>query len=134
MKVTVLTGRLTRSTAASVGYDIYSEWDVLIPPQECRVVGTGLRTKMEGCFALLQDRSGLAAKFKVSRRAGVIDPDYADEWRVILANEGLEAYQVRKGDRIAQVLFIPLFAVEVVGDGVTESAAERSGGLGSTGR
>lgn len=134
MKVEVLQGRLTKSTQKSACYDLYSTEDVLIRPQTVAVVGTGLVTKLTGCFALMLDRSGLAAKYGVSRRAGVIDEDYPGEWKCVLVNEGQEAYQVRAGDRVAQVLFLPTVAVEVVGEGVTESAVVRTSGLGSTGK
>lgn len=134
MKVTVLTGRLQRSTAKSVGYDLFSSEDVLLPSQSYAVVGTGVTTEMDGCFALILDRSGLASKYGVSRRAGVIDPDYRGEWMVCIHNEGLEGYQIRKGDKIAQVVLFPLTQIEVVGDGVEQLTVERTGGLGSTGR
>jgi dUTP pyrophosphatase len=88
---------------------------------------------MEGCFALICDRSGLAANWGVSRRGGVIDPDYDKEWKVILCYEGRESYCVRAGDRIAQVLFFPLNDIAVVGEGVEVLSTERTGGLGSTG-
>lgn len=133
MKVTLLSGRLTKATSRSAAYDIYSTEDVFIPPGTVAVINTGIVTQMEGCYALMQDRSGLAAKFGVSRRAGLIDEDYPGEWKCVLVNEGKEAYMVRAGDRIAQVLFLPMVEVEVVGEGVTESEAIRTSGLGSTG-
>jgi len=133
MFVDVQQGRLTKSTTDSVGWDVYSTEEVLIPPQDKVVVGTGVVTDMHGCFGLIFDRSGLAAKFGVSRRAGVIDPDYNEEWKVVLVNEGKEAYKVNKGDRIAQVIFLPLPAVRVAGNGVEFSTEVRKGGLGSTG-
>jgi dUTP pyrophosphatase len=132
MKVTLLSGKLTKATPLSACYDVYAAQDALLTPNSVTVVGTGLRTKMEGCFALLLDRSGLAAKYGVSRRAGVIDTDYDQEWKVVLVHEGKEAYQVRAGDRICQCLFLPIQQVKVVGGEVKE--VERVGGFGSTGK
>jgi dUTP pyrophosphatase len=134
MKVTVVEGRLTKSTVSAACWDIYSTEDVLLPPHSFAVVGTGLKTVMEGCSALILDRSGLAARYGVSRRAGVIDSDYRDEWKVVVHNEGREAYQIKRGDRIAQVLFAPHFDITVEGDGAEQLGVERVGGLGSTGR
>jgi dUTP pyrophosphatase len=130
MKVTVLSGRLTKATANSAGWDVHSSEDRLLIPNEVVTVSTGLRVRMEGCWALVLDRSGLASKWGVSRRAGVIDPDYDKEWRVVMTNEGKEAYQIRKGDRIAQAVFIPISRVEVVGEQVVESDTQRVGGIG----
>lgn len=128
----VLTGQLTRGTSKSACWDIYSQVDALVVPGGQVVLATGLTTEMHYCDALCLDRSGLAAKFEISRRAGVIDEDYAFEWKVILRNEGKEAYQVKAGDRVSQVYFLPKFNVPVEG-GVSEDTI-RSGGLGSTGK
>jgi dUTP pyrophosphatase len=66
----------------------------------------------------------------------VIDPDYDGEFKVILRNESKEAYQIKVGDRIAQVIFLPLLPVEIVSAGgqFEESESKREGGLGSTGK
>ncbi len=134
MKVVLLSGRLTRSTAHSAGFDLYATQDVCLPPQSFAVVGTGVRTKMTDCYALLRDRSGLAAKYGISIRGGVIDQDYEGEWMVVIHNESREAYQINVGDRIAQALFMPMVTVEVVGEGVELKQDVRSGGIGSTGQ
>lgn len=131
MKVEVVSGRLVKSTPLSACYDVYASKDALLVPHVTTVVETDLRTRMEGCFGLLLDRSGLAAKWGVSRRAGVIDPDYTDFWKVVVVCESMVAYQVRAGDRICQVLFLPLSTIEVVGGEVVQT--ERVGGFGSTG-
>lgn len=136
MKVTLKAGKLTKSTSKSVGYDLYSTEDVFLPPGAQALVPTGVVTEMENCFALVLDRSGLAAKFRVNRRAGVIDADYSGIWNVVLVNENREPYQVRAGDRIAQCIFLRQEAVEFVVEGgeVIESGETRNGGLGSTGK
>lgn len=137
MKVTIKSGRLTLSTLHSQGYDLHSTVDHLLLPGEQALLPTGVTLEMEGVFALIQDRSGLAAKYEVSRRAGVIDSDYRKELKVVLRNESSrEAYQVRAGDKIAQLLFLPRFLISVVAEGgelVTETV-ERDGGFGSTGK
>jgi dUTP pyrophosphatase len=88
---------------------------------------------MEGCYGVIKDRSGLAANQRVSTRAGVIDPKYPNEWCVVLENASQYTVEIKKGDRIAQVIFLPLLPVEVVGAGVAVSGDIRTGGFGSTG-
>lgn len=136
MKIVLKAGKLTRSTSESAGYDLYSTEDVLLLPGEQALVPTGVVTSMENAFALVLDRSGLAAKYRVSRRAGVIDADYSGQWFVVLCNEGREAYQVKAGDRIGQCIFLPKFQAEFVVEGgvLEESGVRREGGLGSTGK
>lgn len=134
IKYATLTGKLVRQTKGSVGFDLFSTEDVLIPPQTHAVIGTGVYSEMEGCFAVLFDRSGLAAKFGVGRMAGLIDPDFDKEWKVVLANLcGREAYQVKKGERIAQAVFFDFQDCWLRLNGVTHLMEDRNGGFGSTG-
>lgn len=132
MKVTVKTGRLRRATAQSAAFDLFAAESVVVPVGAVRIVKTGVTTEMEGCYAVIKDRSGLASR-GLTTRAGVIDGDYRQEWGVVLVNESQSPYEVNAGDRIAQALFVPLPAIEVVGDGVEQSEAVRGGGFGSTG-
>lgn len=131
-------GKLAKSTADAACYDVFSRVDLIINPGEMAIVPTGVVTEMYQADALLLDRSGLASKFRVTRRAGVIDAKYPDEWGVVLVNEGRLPYQVKAGDRIAQALFIPKFniPVDVTGSDacVEKSDGTRIGGFGSTGK
>lgn len=131
-----IAGKMVRSTAQSVGLDLFATEEVLIPPQEQRVVPTGVHSDLVECFALIVDRSGLAAKFGVGRLAGLIDPDYTGEWKVVLVNFcGKEPFVVRKGDRIAQAVFFDQQQVwnRVFGPEVIVKKQERTDGFGSTG-
>lgn len=136
--VHLLKGKLTKSTKDAACWDIHSDQDVVLNPGEQKVIPTGVVTEMFDVHALILDRSGLAAKFEVTRRAGVIDSKYPEEWGVVLRNEGKLPYQVRRGDRIAQVLFIPNNEIEVMAesdDAVVETTnLIRDGGFGSTGK
>jgi dUTP pyrophosphatase len=141
MKVVLKSGRLRRSTEDAAGFDLFSMHpDFFLVPGEQQLIGTGVYTQMEGCFGLIRDRSGLAAKFQVTTRGGVIDCRYAEEWKVILVNEGREPFLVKTGDRIAQVLFLPQPPNNVVevepgsNAEVTYVVSARDGGFGSTGR
>lgn len=135
--VILKSGKLTRSTSKSAGVDIHSAEDALIVPGDAALVATGVVTDMVGYHALILSRSGLATKYGITHRAGVIDEDYAGEWKVLLRNEGKEAYRIRKGDKIAQVLFVKSQHVEIVaagGDFDDQSGVRGEGGFGSTGK
>lgn len=135
--VDVISGKLQKSTDDAACWDLFSAKDTIVYPGESQVIPTGLVTEMEGCDALIFDRSGLAAKFRITRRAGVIDEKYPGEWGVVLVNEGRYEYSVKKGDRIAQVMFVPKSEVEVgvrvdgTGEVIVNDQA-RVGGFGST--
>lgn len=131
-EVRLLSGRLYRGTPDSAGYDLYSAEDVTLRPGEQKEVRTGVRTVFPPTLvALIRDRSSWAKNRRLTTRAGVIDADYRDEWRVLLVNEDLEWQTVLRGDRVAQVVFLFRPDVNVVGEVVI--GAERIGGFGSTG-
>lgn len=129
--VELLEGDLFKSTDDAMCWDIFSPISVLIPVHGQVVITTNVKTKMHGCSALIFGRSGLAAKPRVTTRAGVIDENYPDYWGVVLVNEGPTPYQVSAGDRIAQVWFVDKQPIDVIG-GVIQNK-ERTGGFGSTG-
>ena len=122
--------------AGDAGLDIRSAEDVLLQPGERALVGTGFSMALpEGYAAFVQPRSGLAAKHGISivNTPGLIDCHYRGEVKVILVNLGEEPFQVRRGDRIAQMVIqkVEEVRVEVVEE--LEDTARGSGGFGSTG-
>lgn len=133
--VRVKSGKLTKSEPRAAGWDIHASEDIQIDPGCFATVATGVTTEMEDCDALILDKSGLAAKFWLTRRAGVIDEQYPLEWGVVMVNEGREPFLVKKGSKIANVIFIPKFNIEVEADGgeVVIVDKQREGGFGSTG-
>lgn len=130
--VDVVGGVLTKSTKYSIGYDIHSTENKLVLPGSIEKVKTGLIVNMYDCFGLILDKSGLAGDEKITTRGGVIDPDYKGEWLVILVNEGSKPYEVKGGDKIAQVIFFGVPQIQV-GGRVVHKEKERTGGFGSTG-
>ena len=96
----------TRASQGSVGYDLYSTEDTVVPCQCGRViVGTGIAVGLpEGVYARIAPRSGLAAKHCIDIGAGVIDPDYTGEIKVIMFNHGDVEYMIKQGDKIAQMI------------------------------
>lgn len=130
-----------RATSGSEGYDLRAnlDQDVTIPIGEIRLIPTGLYMKFPtGVYAKVMSRSGLAAKngVFVLNAPGIIDNDYIGEIKVILANFGNEDFTVKKGDRIAQILFdtcIKDMDFQLVENLDTEENVRGSGGFGSTG-
>jgi dUTP pyrophosphatase len=78
------------------------------------------------------DRSGMANK-GIHMLGGVIDPSYRDEWKLILFNTNGETFRWKRGDRIIQVVFMPIRkpVPQIV---ASLSPSPRTGGLGSTGQ
>jgi dUTP pyrophosphatase len=110
--------------------------NVVIPSGSRLVVGTGLKMEIPSGFAAqVCSRSGLAAKsgIQVLNAPGLVDNDYRGEVKVILYNSGREDFIVKKGDRIAQLMFFPIFQA-IFQKAKTVSETDRGeGGFGSTG-
>ncbi|XP_058284011.1 deoxyuridine 5'-triphosphate nucleotidohydrolase, mitochondrial isoform X7 [Hylobates moloch] len=104
----------TRGSARAAGYDLYSAYDYTIPPMEKAVVKTDIQIALpSGCYGRVAPRSGLAAKHFIDVGAGVIDEDYRGNVGVVLFNFGKEKFEVKKGDRIAQLICERIFYPEI---------------------
>lgn len=119
------------------GYDVCSSIDVTIPPKEFAVIPTGLIFEIpKGYRVDVRSRSGLAARHGVFvlNSPGTIDAGYRDEIKIILANFSDTPFEVKKGDRIAQLL-VQRVDVEVTWKEVEKISRDndRGGGFGSTG-
>uniref|UniRef100_A0A8C5L964 Deoxyuridine 5'-triphosphate nucleotidohydrolase n=1 Tax=Jaculus jaculus TaxID=51337 RepID=A0A8C5L964_JACJA len=118
----------TRGSTLAAGYDLYSAYDYTVPPKEKGIVKTGIQIAVPpGCYGRVAPRSGLAVKHFIDVGAGVIDEDYRGNVGFVLFNFGKEKFEVKQGDRIAQLIYIE--EVQVLDD--TERG---SGGFGSTGK
>jgi dUTP pyrophosphatase len=123
-------------TLGSAGCDVCASEDVLIYPLETVLVGTGLFLEVpEGYECQIRTRSGLALKgITVLNSPGTLDSDYRGELKVILHNSKDDfPFRVMRGDRIAQLVFAPVY--QATFEEVEElSKTERGeGGFGSTG-
>ncbi len=127
------------ATGASSGMDLCAcvEGPILLNPMERALVPTGIAISLpEGYEAQVRPRSGLAVNFGITvlNAPGTIDADYRGEIKVILINLGQEPFEIKRGDRIAQIVFATSARArwkEV--DSLPESA-RGEGGFGSTGR
>lgn len=127
----------SRQTAGAAGYDVCSaEPDLVLQPNERRAIATGLVFELPaGVEMQVRPRSGLALKhgLTVPNAPGTIDPDYRGELKVIVFNLGTAPVPIRRGDRIAQLVFAR-FETPVLEEADIISATERgAGGFGSTG-
>ncbi|MBN8729009.1 MAG: dUTP diphosphatase [Acidobacteria bacterium] len=117
------------------GMDLRAIEEVRLEPGVPGLIPTGLRVEIpSGCEGQIRMRSGLALKHALilPNSPGTIDPGYRGEVKVIVLNLGREAYTVRKGERIAQLVVARYEPVEWEEAGVNDSA-RGEGGFGSTG-
>jgi dUTP pyrophosphatase len=124
-------------TEHAAGMDLRAAEDALLPPGERAMVATGFAIALpEGFEAQVRPRSGLAAKHGVTllNSPGTIDADYRGEIKVILINHGREAFAVKRGDRIAQMVVAPVTRVVLKEEHELSSTSRGQGGFGSTGR
>lgn len=125
----------TRAHPGDAGLDLYALQDATLHPQEPTRIQTGVAMAIpQGFVGLICDRSSLGAK-GIRTLGGVVDAGYRGEVQVILINLRKEPIQLAKGDKIAQMLVLPvsLCAVEDRAS-LDENTSRSSGGFGSTGR
>lgn len=124
-------------TPNSAGVDLQSTEDVTISAGKWSVVPTGLFVEIPQDFmGMVCPRSGLAAKhgLTVLNAPGIVDADYRGEIKVILINHGSSDYSVKKGDRIAQLIFAPALQGHLSPVNELSETDRGAGGFGSTGR
>ncbi|WP_139488933.1 dUTP diphosphatase [Brevibacillus dissolubilis] len=128
------------ATAGSAGLDLAAaiEEEVVIAPGERVKIPTGIAIQMPTpeVVGLVFPRSGNAWKYGISltNAVGVIDSDYTGEIQVLLQNlDPTESFTVKKGDRIAQLLFMPVLRAELSVVNDLDETERGSGGFGSTG-
>lgn len=128
----------TRGTPHAAGYDVRSsEETFVLVPGRVRAVATGLVMELPiGVECQVRPRSGLAARHGITlpNSPGTIDPDYRGELKVLMLNLGSEPVEIRRGERVAQLVFAR-FETPAVEEAMELSETARgAGGFGSTGR
>ena len=127
-----------RKTPGSAGYDLCAciAGDFTIEPGELVILPTGLAAEIpEGCAGMIFTRSGLGVKhgIAVSNGVGVIDSDYRGEIHVGLRNNSQIAYTISPGERIAQLIVMPVCLPEVVEVEELSETERGTGGFGING-
>ena len=126
-------------TAGSSGMDLMACIDepITIKPNESKLVPTGIAIAIpEDTEVQIRPRSGLAAKSSIGvlNSPGTIDSDYRGEIKIILFNHGNEKFLVNNGDRIAQMVLMPVLKFEFEETKDLPDTLRGSGGFGSTGK
>lgn len=124
-----------RMTPGSAGYDLRTQVDFVLESTCTHTVNCCLKIEIpEGYVGLICPRSGLASQgITVLNAPGVIDSDYRGEVKVILANLSAHRHQFLGGDRVAQLLIVPITAVTWVHCTNLSKTTRGSRGFGSTG-
>ena len=125
-------------TTDSAGMDLRAHLDatLVLKPGQRALIPTGLRLEIPpGYEGQVRPRSGLALKrgLTVLNSPGTIDADYRGDVGVILINLSQEDQPIKKGDRIAQLIFAPVTRTELIEVEELGDSARGSGGFGSTG-
>ena len=123
-----------RGSDGAAGYDLSAAYDCVVKAKSKELVKTDLSIAIpKNTYARIAPRSGLAYKKFIDVLAGVVDYDYRGNVGVILANFGDEDFEVKKGDRIAQMILERITTPECVEVEDLEATERGAGGFGSTG-
>jgi len=115
------------------GFDLYADESVDIWIGGQATIKTGIRTAIpHGYVGQIWPRSGMAVKHMINVHAGIIDSGYRGEVRVCLINHGERTVEIRKGDRIAQLVVVPYLGESVEVDNLDETERGEAG-FGSSG-
>jgi dUTP pyrophosphatase len=123
-------------TAGAAGMDLRAAEAVVLPPGARCLMPTGFAIALpEGHEAQVRPRSGLAVKHGVTvlNAPGTIDCDYRGEIKVPLINHGTEAFEIERGDRIAQMVIAPVTRAVLSEVMTLDGTARGSSGFGSSG-
>ena len=127
------------ATPGSAGMDLSAciPKEITIRPGEIAKVNTGVAIQIphSGIGGFVFPRSGLSSKYGVSLAncVGVIDSDYIGEIICPVINHSSSEYTIKPGDRIAQIVFLPVLNVRMQETDKLEETERGSGGFGSTG-
>ena len=124
------------ATKGAAGMDVVAAEDVTIPPGRRHAVATGFRVAIpEGYEIQVRPRSGLAFKhgITVPNTPGTIDSDYRGELKVLLINHGPSDFEVKRGERIAQLVPAAVTLARFAEVEELDDTDRGAGGFGSTG-
>lgn len=128
----------SRANPGDAGLDLYASEAAHLGPGERWSVGTGIAVEIpDGHAGLVLPRSGLAREHGIAlvNSPGLIDSGYRGEVRVLLLNtDPAEVFRLKPGDRIGQLLVVPIATTEPVEVSELAASARGEGGFGSSGR
>ena len=126
-------------TLGSSGMDLmaFIEEPIKILPNNSKIIPTGLLIAIpEDLEIQIRSRSGLAAKSQITvlNSPGTIDSDYRGELKIILFNHSNKEFTVNNGDRIGQIILMPVLKIEFEEVNELPKTIRGTGGFGSTGK
>ncbi len=122
-------------TEGSSGLDLYASEDCILSSGGFKTIPTGVVLEIPGGYeGEVRARSGLASKFGIGvlNSPGTIDSDYRGEIKVILFNFGKKDFEIKKGNRIAQLVITKVEKVNLVETDELNTTKRKNGGFGST--
>jgi dUTP pyrophosphatase len=119
-----------------LGYDLFSSEEVFLSKNEMRLISTGIAIEFpEGYGGIIKDRSSMVTKKHITTHAGVIDSGYTGEIKIAIRNNLGRSQVLGMGEKIAQLILVPVVSFEVQEvDTVVSSDGRADGGFGSTGK
>jgi len=124
----------TRGHDADAGLDLYSPETVIVPRRSAMTFDTGVHIELpKNTVGMVKSRSGLNVKHGIQSE-GVIDVGYTGSIRVKLYNHGDKGYQVNKGDKISQLVILPILTPDLELVDELDETERGNNGFGSTGR
>lgn len=129
------------ATDGAAGMDLLAaigdDETITLSPGKREFVPTGLSMALPNHYeAQIRPRSGLAAKHGVTvlNTPGTIDCDYRGEVKVILINLGDTDFEIKRGERIAQIIIAPVTQAQLISVDELDDTQRGTGGFGSTGK
>ena len=133
----VITPKYKTDGSSGVDLSAFLDKEVVIKPNSSELIPTGLQVAIpEELEIQIRPRSGLAAKERIGvlNSPGTIDSDYRGELKIILFNHGKEDFIINNGDRIAQMVLVPILKMEFEEVDSLPNTVRGQGGFGSTGK
>ena len=127
----------TYANEFAAGLDLRDNEDVKIYPGQIKDIESMLAIELPpGHFGMIVARSGLSFKYQIKliNDVGVVDEDYRGNIGIRLINEGKAAYEIKKGDRVAQMIIIPYTQVQLNYTDKLSETKRGEGGFGHTGK
>ena len=133
----VITPKYKTDGSSGVDLSAFLDKEVVIKPNSSELIPTGLQVAIpEELEIQIRPRSGLAAKESIGvlNSPGTIDSDYRGELKIILFNHGNKDFVINNGDRIAQMVLVPILKMEFEEVDSLPETIRGQGGFGSTGK
>ncbi len=133
----VITPKYKTDGSSGVDLSAFLDKEVVIKPNSSDLIPTGLQVAIPEEFEIqIRPRSGLAAKESIGvlNSPGTIDSDYRGELKIILFNHSNKDFIINNGDRIAQMVLVPILKMEFEEVDSLPNTVRGQGGFGSTGK